>query len=356
MISEMIHAARSMMSAASAPARTAPRPSFTALTAAICLLGGFLLLLPAPAFAHGMAESDRQAMLEGGYRLYAFLGAKHMVTGYDHLLFLFGVMFFLTKFGEIVRFITAFTLGHCITLIGATFFKISANYFLIDAVIALTVCYKGFDNLDGFRRFLKVRPPNLLFLVFIFGLVHGFGLSARVQTLPLGEGMPFILRLLAFNVGVEAGQILALSVMLLFLSVWRHTATFAKFSAAANTLLILAGGGLFLMQMHGYSHTTDPDAFGFPKDNHSHVHAEMYEASLPDRAPAAVGLGAFDSALPSAPSSTPADGPADPPADAPGPDGPGESAPSMDTAERTWSRPSPAHSHSHDPSSPPHSH
>lgn len=265
-------------------------------TLATVLCCGGLLLIPAAASAHGMSEADRQAMLEGGYRLYGFLGAKHMVTGYDHLLFLFGVMFFLTKFGEIVKFITAFTLGHSITLIFATILQIKANYFLIDAVIALTVCYKGFDNLNGFRRFLDVKPPNLLLLVFIFGLIHGFGLSARVQTLPLGEGTPFILRLVSFNVGVEAGQILALTVMLVLLSLWRHTATFTRFSAAANTGLILAGGLLFLMQMHGYSHTQDPNAFGFPRDLHSHVHAEMYEASKGSDEPKAVGLEALQSA------------------------------------------------------------
>lgn len=259
----------------------------------VALAFGIILLLPATAIGHGMSEADRQAMLEGGYTLYGVLGAKHMVTGYDHLLFLFGVMFFLTKFGEIVKFITAFTLGHSITLIFATILQIKANYFLIDAVIALTVCYKGFDNLNGFRRYLDVKPPNLLLLVFIFGLIHGFGLSARVQTLPLGEGAPFIFRLISFNVGVEAGQVLALTVMLVVLSFWRHTATFKKFSGAANAGLILAGGFLFLMQMHGYSHVQDPDAFGFPKDLHSHVHAEMYEASKSSEEPKAVGLEAL---------------------------------------------------------------
>ena len=103
-----------------------------------------------------------------------------MIRGYDHLLFLFGVIFFLTEFKDIVKFITTFTAGHCITLIAATFMGISANYFLVDAVIALTVIYKGFDNLDGFKKFFKCESPNLLLLVFIFGLIHGFGLSTRL--------------------------------------------------------------------------------------------------------------------------------------------------------------------------------
>jgi hypothetical protein len=116
-----------------------------------------------------------------------------MITGYDHLLFLFGVMFFLTRFSAIIKFVTAFTAGHTITLIAATFVGIQANYFLVDAVIACTVIYKGFDNLDGFRKYLNVNSPNLLTAVFVFGLIHGFGLSTRLQQLPiLGDG--FLLR------------------------------------------------------------------------------------------------------------------------------------------------------------------
>jgi len=138
--------------------------------------GLIILLTPAVALAHGIFASDQHAMLHGGNLRYVWLGAKHMLTGYDHLLFIFGVIFFLTGFRDIVKYITAFTLGHSITLIFATIFSISANYFLIDAVIALSVCYKGFDNLDGFKKFLGYRSPNLLLIIFGFGLVHGFGL------------------------------------------------------------------------------------------------------------------------------------------------------------------------------------
>jgi hypothetical protein len=120
-----------------------------------------LLITAERAQAHGISDADRAAMLGGGYLRYVGLGASHMLTGYDHLLFLFGVMFFLTKFKDIAKYITAFTLGHCITLIGATFMKISMNYFMIDALIALTVVYKGFDNLGGFRRYLNVESPDL---------------------------------------------------------------------------------------------------------------------------------------------------------------------------------------------------
>ena len=118
-----------------------------------------------------------------------------------------------TSFKDIVKFITAFTLGHSVTLILATFMKVTANYFLIDAIIALTVFYKGFDNIDGFAKYLQVKSPNLLKLVFAFGLIHGFGLSTRLQQLPLGhDGL--LLKIISFNAGVECGQILALTAML----------------------------------------------------------------------------------------------------------------------------------------------
>ena len=120
-----------------------------------------LVILSQLAFAHGISDADKQAVVEGGNLRFISLGASHMLTGYDHLLFLFGVIFFLTGFKQIVKFITAFTVGHCITLVGATFMGISANYFIIDALIALTVVYKGFDNLDGFKRVFKIQSPNL---------------------------------------------------------------------------------------------------------------------------------------------------------------------------------------------------
>lgn len=214
----------------------------------------FLLLCSClPAFAHGISDSDKQSMIEGGYLEYIRLGASHMLTGYDHLLFLFGVIFFLTQFKDVVKFITAFTLGHCITLIFATFMEITANDYLVDAVIALTVIYKGFDNLDGFKKFLHMESPNLVMLVFGFGLIHGFGLSTRLQQLPLGDD-GLLLKILSFNVGVEIGQVIALSVMLFALSAWRKTQSFQRFSTASNFGLVCAGGFLFMMQMHDYSH------------------------------------------------------------------------------------------------------
>ncbi len=235
-----------------------------------------LVLLAADAAAHGMSEADRQAMLQAGYGLFSWLGAKHMLTGYDHLLFLFGVVFFLTSAKDVVWCVTAFTLGHSLTLVFATLLNISANYYLVDAVIALSVCYKGFDNLNGFRRYLAWTPPNILAVVFVFGLIHGFGLSTRLQQLPLGEDTRgLVLRILSFNAGVEAGQLAALLVMVALLAGWRRTKSFARFSVAANSCLVTAGALLFLAQLHGYSHQQYPDDLGFSKDLHLHAHEEM---------------------------------------------------------------------------------
>lgn len=241
-------------------------------------LGALLALFMAPALsvAHGISEADKQRMLEGGYLQYIGLGATHMLTGYDHLLFLFGVVFFLTTFRDVAKFVTVFTIGHCITLILATFFQITWNYYLVDAVIALSVIYKGFDNNGGFQKYFEVKSPNLLKAVFVFGLIHGFGLSTRLQQLPLGDdSMGMLFRILSFNVGVEIGQIAALCVMVGLLAAWRKRASFARFSYAANLALVFAGVLLLFMQLHGYSHDSDPNGFRFPEEEHRHVHEDL---------------------------------------------------------------------------------
>lgn len=237
----------------------------------------FGIFLCANSFAHGISEEAKQSMINGGHLKYVWLGAEHMITGYDHLLFLFGVIFFLTTFKDIVKFITIFTIGHSITLIFATFLGITANYWLIDAVIAMSVCYKGFDNNKGFQNYLGLKKaPNLLLMVLIFGLIHGFGLSTRLQQLPLGDkGTGMLMRIISFNIGVELGQIVALTIMLFLLAGLRKSEAFKKLSKVANDGLILAGFMLLLMQLHGYLHTSAPDDYGFSEDNHLHHHLKL---------------------------------------------------------------------------------
>ena len=232
-----------------------------------------LVFLSSFAYAHGMSEEEKQSILQGGNLQYLKIGATHMLTGYDHLLFVFGIVFFLTTFLDVVKYITAFTIGHSITLITATLMGVTVNYFLIDAVIALSVCYIGYENLGGFKKLFEKRL-NMIWAVFIFGLIHGLGLSTRLQQLPLGdEGI--VWRILSFNLGIELGQIAALCVMIALLFKWRRTPSFLKISNASNNALIYAGTFLFLFQMHGYSHTLDPDEFPFPEDSHFHAHEKM---------------------------------------------------------------------------------
>lgn len=235
-----------------------------------------LALLPLLAFAHGISDEDKQRMLDGGYVQYIWLGASHMLTGYDHLLFLLGVVFLLNTFKDVVKFVTVFTIGHCITLIFATYFKITWNFWLVDAIIAVSVIYKGFDNNGGFQRHFNMASPNLLKMVFAFGLLHGFGLSTRLQQLPLGDDpVHMILRILSFNVGVELGQIVALAVMVAALSLWRKKSHFEKFSYTANLALILAGIYLLFVQLHGYQHDVNGELFRFPTEEHQHAHEDL---------------------------------------------------------------------------------
>ncbi len=226
------------------------------------VLGLILLsLLSQETFAHGMSEADKLAIIEGGNWRYMWIGATHMLSGYDHLAFVFGIVFFLKGFKDIVKYVTAFTLGHSVTLIFATFNAIQLNYFAIDAIIALSVCYIAFSNLDGFRKYLNINPPNMLIMIVGLGLIHGFGLSTRLQELSLGPDGLTLANIISFNVGIEIGQISALVLMLVIIAAWRKRHSFQAFSLIVNYGLILMGGFLFLMQMHGYTHTTNPNEF-----------------------------------------------------------------------------------------------
>ena len=227
-----------------------------------------ILIMPSLLLPHGVSESDKAEMVHGGLMDFMYLGAKHMVTGYDHILFLIGVIFFLTRFSDIVKFITAFTIGHSITLIFATIFGINANYYLIDAVIAFSVIYKGFENLDGFKKWLSIKPPNLILMVFLFGLIHGFGLSSRLQQIDLGDhGLIYLI--LSFNVGVEIGQVVVLAIIFPLLSMLRGE-LFDKMSQLSNIALMAAGSFLLIYQLNGY--------FYYPEE-HEDIHIEHKQES-----------------------------------------------------------------------------
>ncbi len=211
-----------------------------------------LVLIPLFGWAHDVTTADQELLRVGGLWAYIRVGATHMLTGYDHLLFLAGVIFYLKGFKDILKFITVFTLGHCITLIGATYTGITANEHLVDAVIALSVLYKGFENLGGFEK-LKLQSPNLPLMVGLFGLIHGFGLSTRLQSFDMGEGQ-LLAKILCFNLGVEVGQVLALIPIVLIITLARKHQQFPAFYKAVNWYLVLAGIGLFCYQLYGYFH------------------------------------------------------------------------------------------------------
>lgn len=210
----------------------------------------FLVCVPLLGFAHDVTSADQEILRNGGLWAYIRVGATHMLTGYDHLLFLAGVVFYLNNFKDILKFITVFTIGHCITLIGATYAGISANEHLVDAVIALSVLYKGFENLGGFEK-LKVKSPHLLLMVGLFGLIHGFGLSTRLQSFDIGQEQ-FLAKILCFNLGVEVGQVLALIPIVFIITLSRKHQQFPAFYKAVNWYLVLAGIGLFVYQLYGY--------------------------------------------------------------------------------------------------------
>ena len=227
-----------------------------------------LLILCGLMLAHGISESDKTEIMYGSLLDFVFLGAKHMITGFDHILFLIGVIFFLTRFLDIVKFVTAFTIGHSLTLIFATLFKITANYYLIDAVIAFSVIYKGFENLGGFKKWFSSNPPNLILMVFIFGLIHGFGLSTRLQQIHLGNN-GLIQSILSFNVGVELGQIAALTIVFPILLLIRGK-SFENLSKFSNWGLIIAGIYLLFYQLNGFF--TDNEQYDKEQTIH-HIHS-----------------------------------------------------------------------------------
>ncbi len=211
------------------------------------------VLAPASSAAHPM-DTQNAAFVQGvdgpAPGPFVYLGAKHMVTGYDHLLFLVGVIFFLYRLRDVILYVSLFTLGHSVTLLAGVLGGLEVNAYVIDAIIGLSVCYKAFENMGGFERILGFRP-NTRWAVLVFGLFHGLGLATKLQEFTVTDA-GLVANILSFNVGVEMGQILALSAVLIGITIWRTRPSFVRHAFVTNAVLM--GGGFILtaQQIFGY--------------------------------------------------------------------------------------------------------
>jgi hypothetical protein len=223
------------------------------LTILVVAAVALVALAPSEALAHDVTKGDKgyiQAIVGVHLIPFAYLGAKHMVTGYDHLLFLFGVIFYLHRLREIGLYVTLFAVGHSATLIIGVLAGVGVSSYLVDAIIGLSVVYKALDNLGVYQRWLGFQP-NTKAATLIFGLFHGLGLATKIldfEVAPVG----LVPNLLAFNVGVELGQLLALSAILLLMVHWRETRSFLRHARATNVGIALAGVALMAYQLVGY--------------------------------------------------------------------------------------------------------
>jgi hypothetical protein len=227
--------------------------NISAKRTAVCVCGAIGLLLGAVAFGHGVEGDDAAFMLSGTGALigpYIYLGAKHMVTGYDHLLFLAGVMFFLYRLRDVALYVSLFAVGHSITLLVGVLGGLHVNAYIVDAIIGLSVAYKAFENLGGFAR-LGLNPDTRI-AVLVFGLFHGFGLETKLQDLEISpDGL--VANMISFNVGVELGQFLALGLILLALNAFRASGQFFRFASVTNVAIMCAGFLLIGYQLTGYA-------------------------------------------------------------------------------------------------------
>jgi hypothetical protein len=217
------------------------------------LLFVFTLLSCTNVFAHGVDDNTKVFLMDNNgaaFMPFLYIGAKHMLTGYDHLLFLVGVIFFLYKPKEVLLYVSFFTIGHSITLLLGVLLNFQVNAYLIDAVIALSIVYKGFDNLGGFKKIFNFQP-NTKMAVLLFGLFHGLGLATKLQEFNFDKESLFT-NLIGFNIGVELGQFIALLFVLILISVWRKYSSFSRFSTITNTALMMAGFVLMAFQLSGY--------------------------------------------------------------------------------------------------------
>jgi hypothetical protein len=228
--------------------RQLPR-KVSALALSLAVVG----LCSAPLAAHGVTGKDAVYLqgLDGpaiGPLMY--LGAKHMVTGYDHLLFLIGVIFFLYRLKDVVTYVSLFTIGHSVTLLVGVLGGVRANPYLIDAIIGFSVVYKAFENMDGFKRFLGFQPDTRA-AVLVFGLFHGFGLATKLQEFELSPN-GLVTNIVSFNVGVEIGQGLALTGILIALTYWRSRQAFFHHAFTTNAIVMACGFLLIGYQLSGY--------------------------------------------------------------------------------------------------------
>ncbi|ASJ72618.1 HupE/UreJ family protein [Granulosicoccus antarcticus] len=208
----------------------------------------WLMFACSPAYAHGVASGDQSflANAEGVHIFpYMYLGAKHMVTGYDHLLYLAGVIFFLRAFKDVLKFVSLFAIGHSITLLFGVLSGIDVNAYLIDAIIGLSVCYKALENLES----INFLDPRIA--VFGFGLVHGLGLSTKLQDISLSQD-GLVENMISFNIGVELGQFIALTLLILLFGWLRGLPDFPRIARSTNIFLFGAGLFLFGMQSIGF--------------------------------------------------------------------------------------------------------
>ena len=215
------------------------------------VLLGFLLM--GTAYAHGVTAGDKGYIQEiEGLNLipYMYLGAKHMVTGYDHLLFLFGVIFFLYRLKVIGLYVSLFALGHSLTMLAGVYFDVNVSSYLIDAIIGLSVVYKALDNMGAYQRWFGFQP-NTKIATLVFGLFHGFGLATKIQEYDMSAN-GLLPNLLAFNVGVELGQLLALGAILILMGFWRRMESFQRHAYTANVVMMAAGFLLIQYQLTGW--------------------------------------------------------------------------------------------------------
>ena len=219
----------------------------------IALVLSAVALLPDPAYAHAVAQGDKGYIQEiYGIHLipFTYLGAKHMVTGYDHILFLFSVIFFLYRMKHIAIYVSLFALGHSSTMLLGVIFDYGINSYVIDAIIGLSIVYKALDNMGAYQRWFAFQP-NTKAATLIFGFFHGFGLASKIIEYEIAEE-GLIPNLLAFNVGVEIGQLLALGAILVLMGWWRKNESFLKHAYTSNVAIMTAGFVLVGYQITGY--------------------------------------------------------------------------------------------------------